>query len=107
MYYLKKKIIISSAHRLDLPYFSKCGNVHGHNWNIIIHCMSDELDYAGMVIDFSEIKKQVEKLDHTLINDFITQPTAENIAKYLCENIPHCYKVDIEETEGNSVTYAK
>jgi 6-pyruvoyltetrahydropterin/6-carboxytetrahydropterin synthase len=107
MYYLKKKLTISSAHRLDLPYFSKCGNVHGHNWTIIVHCMSDKLNEAGMIIDFSEIKKQVEKLDHALLNDFIPQPTAENMAKYLCENIPCCTMVEIEETEGNSATYVK
>jgi len=107
MYYLKKTVTIDSAHALKLSYASKCCNLHGHSWKIIIYCKSETLDAEGMVIDFSEIKKQIETLDHSLLNDFIEQPTAENIAEYLCNRIKYCYKVQVEETEGNEVIYEK
>ncbi|MCI6781676.1 MAG: 6-carboxytetrahydropterin synthase, partial [Dialister sp.] len=34
-------------------------------------------------------------------------PTAENIAKWLCDRIPHCIRVSVQETEGNVATYEK
>ena len=32
-------------------------------------------------------------------------PTAENIAKWICDQIPECYKVSVQESEGNTATY--
>ena len=32
-------------------------------------------------------------------------PTAENMARWICEQVPHCYKVQIQESEGNVVEY--
>lgn len=37
MYYIKKELEVSGAHRLCLDYESKCEQLHGHNWIIIIH----------------------------------------------------------------------
>jgi len=31
--------------------------------------------------------------------------TAENIARYLVYEIPHCYKVEVQESENNIATY--
>ena len=31
MYYVSKRMEVAGAHRLDLPYESKCSNLHGHN----------------------------------------------------------------------------
>lgn len=105
MYYLEKTINISSCHNLNLPYDSPCRNVHGHNWKITVYCKSEGLDENGMIIDFKDIKKKVMLLDHANINDLIDQPTAENIARWLCDNIPFCYKVAVQETEGSVATY--
>jgi len=107
MYYLIKNLEISSAHCLRLDYDSKCKNIHGHNWNIIIFCKNKELNHNGMVIDFNDIKEIVMQLDHDNINNYIEQPTAENIAKYLCEKIPFCYKVKVVESKNNIVIYEK
>ncbi len=108
MYYLTKKIEISAAHRLKLSYDSKCENLHGHNWIITVYCKSKELDENGMVIDFTHIKKLItEKLDHTVINDVLgdVNPTAENIAYWVYQQIDCCYKVSVQESEGNIVIY--
>ena len=107
MYYVTKKIEISGAHCLELDYPSKCTNLHGHNWNITIYCKSKELDKNGMVVDFSKIKRKiVDKLDHQIVNDVIgMNPTAENIARWCQQQVPNCYRVDVQESSGNLATY--
>ena len=61
MYYVEKRLEISAAHRLELDYESKCTNIHGHNWIVTIYCKARELNDAGMVTDFTEIKKKVQQ----------------------------------------------
>jgi len=107
MFYLKKRIEISSSHALRLSYESKCTKIHGHNWIITVFCRRAELNEHGMIIDFSEIKRIVNQLDHAYLNTIVFQPTAENIAKFVCDNILHCYRVDVQESEGNTVCYIK
>ena len=36
MYYVRKTLEISAAHRLKLSYESKCSTLHGHNWIITV-----------------------------------------------------------------------
>jgi 6-pyruvoyltetrahydropterin/6-carboxytetrahydropterin synthase len=105
MYSLKKTISISAAHHLSEPYAGPCSSPHGHNWRIMIYCRSGTINDAGMIVDFSEIKKIINQLDHTYINNIIPQPTAENIARWVVEKVPCCYKADVEETEGSVATY--
>ena len=109
MYFVKKRFEISAAHRLDLSYESKCTNVHGHNWIITVECRARELNKEGMVTDFTHIKQMVmEKLDHSLINDVINMnPTAENIAKWIVDHVPNCWRCEVQESEGNSAAYEK
>ena len=100
---------ISAAHSLTLSYPSKCSNLHGHNWIITVYCRSRQLNADGMVVDFTHIKQVVqENLDHKVLNDVLPfNPTAENIAYWICEQIPNCYKVEVQESEGNVVIYEK
>lgn len=109
MYFVKKRMEISAAHSLQLSYQSKCENLHGHNWIIDIYCRAKELNADGMVIDFTHIKETVmSRLDHQNLNDVIPlNPTAENIARWICEQIPFCYKVEVQESENNSAIYEK
>lgn len=109
MYYVKKILEISAAHRLDLPYESKCRTLHGHNWIITVECRAQELNEAGMVTDFTLIKEKVlKKLDHTILNDvFDFNPTAENIARWIVDNVPNCWRCEVQESEGNSAIYEK
>jgi 6-pyruvoyltetrahydropterin/6-carboxytetrahydropterin synthase len=74
---------------------------------IMIYCRSEELDRNGMVIDFSEIKRLIkEPLDHRILNDVLPfNPTAENLARWCVERVPHCYKATVQESEGNIATY--
>ena len=107
MYYVTKRLEISAAHRLELDYESKCTCIHGHNWIVTVHCRAKQLNDAGMVTDFTHIKQNIsDKLDHKLINDVLPfNPTAENMARWICENVPNCYRVDVQESEGNVASY--
>lgn len=107
MYYVRKRMEVSASHKLKLSYQSKCENLHGHNWIIDVYCKAKEVNADGMVIDFTHIKKMVqEKLDHKNLNkelDF--NPTAENIAKWIVDNVPQCYQCDVQESIGNTASY--
>ena len=109
MFIVKKRMEIAGAHRLNLNYESKCANLHGHNWIVTVWCKSQTLDANGMVMDFTHIKRQVQdKLDHKFLNDVVPfNPTAENIAKWVCEQIQNCYRVSVQESEGNVATYER
>ena len=107
MYYISKRMEIAGAHNLKLSYESKCSNIHGHNWIVTVYCKSKELNEDGMIIDFKHIKNKIsDKLDHKYINDVVDfNPTAENMSKWICDQIPHCYKVSVQESEGNIAIY--
>jgi 6-pyruvoyltetrahydropterin/6-carboxytetrahydropterin synthase len=110
MYEVKKRIEISAAHKLSLDYESKCTNLHGHNWIIDVYLRSETLDKNGMVMDFTRIKREIQdKFDHKVINDIVDfNPTAENIAKYICDVLsPYCFRVDVQESTDNTASYIK
>jgi len=109
MYYISKRMEVAGCHQLHLSYASKCGNLHGHNWIITLHCKAKELNADGMVVDFSTIKTQIhDYLDHGNFNELLPfNPTAENIAKWVCDQVEHCYRVEVQESEGNMAIYEK
>ncbi len=80
----------SSGHYLR-NYRGKCENPHGHNYKVFVTLVGEELDEAGMLLDFKLLKQvmrpTVDYLDHRMINDlepFVSEinPSAENLAKY-------------------------
>lgn len=98
---------ISASHSLRLSYESKCEHLHGHNWIITVWCRSKELNADDMVIDFSHIKQEIHaKLDHKNLNEVLPfNTTTENLARWICDQIPTCYKVMVQESEHNVAWY--
>jgi len=71
-------------------YKGKCENPHGHNYKIRVTLAGKELDKAGLLLDFKDLrdvmKHVIERLDHKMINELepftVLNPSAENLAKY-------------------------
>ena len=110
-----RRIQFCAGHRLA-NHESKCAHLHGHNYVAFFHATAPELDDIGRVIDFSVLKDRIggwieEHWDHGFIyrvNDQATvaaleavaaagvlqkrypmneNPTAENLARYLLEEV--------------------
>src|ERR1700719_1740628 len=92
----------SAGHALR-HYKGKCENVHGHNYRVQVVWRGETLDAAGLLADFVDLKRLLraisEPLDHVFLNDiepFITlNPSAENIAWYICEKMQEGIEQDI------------
>jgi len=109
MYFIKKTFEISASHQLKLSYDSKCTQLHGHNWVVTIYCKARELNADGMVVDFTHLKQLIrDRLDHANLNEILPfNPTAENIARWICDQIPQAYRVDVVESQNNEASYEK
>jgi 6-pyruvoyltetrahydropterin/6-carboxytetrahydropterin synthase len=70
---------------------------------------AEQLNEDGMVCDFSYIKKEIkDRMDHKNLNNLIPQPTAENIAKYICDLFgERCTRVEVQETANNIAIYER
>ena len=128
MFLIRKKFKFEAAHILDSSFSKCCQRIHGHSYIVEIFVQSDTLNEDGMVIDFGELKKHVQPLidswDHSLIlsrnskNKFTdcdvrimdVNPTAENMAKFLFDNIAdkiggRLSKVRVHETDTGYAEY--
>jgi 6-pyruvoyltetrahydropterin/6-carboxytetrahydropterin synthase len=78
-----KEFQFSAAHFLT-KYHGKCERMHGHNYRLQV-TVDGKVQSNGMVVDFVILKKIVkdrilQKYDHRNLNDFFENPTAENVA---------------------------
>jgi len=89
MFELKIITHFAAAHQLKMVA-KKCENLHGHNWKIEVCLAGANVNAAGVLMDFGEIKKHVSEiiltLDHKFLNDLDWfhddhQPSSENIAR--------------------------
>ena len=91
MFTVSKRFSFSASHVLvGLGDDHPCSRLHGHNYEIEVLAASAELDQRGFVVDFKEldlVKDWVDAtLDHRHLNDVMEgQPSAEAIAKLICE----------------------
>lgn len=105
---ITRRLEFDAAHRV-LGHEGKCRFLHGHRYRVELTVKATELDSLGRVIDFGVIKEKVggwidDYLDHNLLLNrddpqlshlqkteerlpYVMQgnPTAENIAKEICE----------------------
>ena len=89
MYEVTVEDSFAAGHYLR-EYKGKCENPHGHNYKVRVTLAGKELDRAGLLLDFKDLKEVmkhvIDRLDHQMLNDiepFITvNPSAENLSQY-------------------------
>jgi len=110
----------AAAHRLR-EYKGKCERLHGHNYRVHVVVRAESPQSGGMIIDFGDLKqvtnRVLEKLDHAFLNEIAPfdkiEPSAENLAAYLFEQISPelgdhggtLHSVSVWESETARATY--
>ncbi|MBQ7561637.1 MAG: 6-carboxytetrahydropterin synthase QueD [Synergistaceae bacterium] len=111
---LCKDFKFDAAHNL-INYHGKCEKLHGHTYKLRV-VLEGQPDSEGMIMDFVELsglvkEKIISRLDHSYLNDIISQPSAENIAlwvwaeldKFLTRDNCKLYEIHIWETADSRV----
>jgi len=107
-------------------YKGKCEKPHGHNYKVRVTLAGKELDKAGLLLDFKDLREVmrqvIDRLDHRMINElepFIKlNPSAENLAKYFYDetngrfkNVTdgrvHVKDVTVFETDNTTAKYSE
>lgn len=111
MYLIERTVPVNGFKKILMPddYTGSYNLIHNFHWLITIYAKSRELNANGMVEDFEYIEKQVkDNLEGKYLNELEdlrnASPTEENMAKWICDTIPQCYKVRIVDTDNHSVT---
>lgn len=112
MYFLTITDKFDSAHYLP-KYDGRCKNLHGHCWSIEVYFQYEDNAKDGMCEDFvilkKEIKKITDKLDHSLLNETVINPTAENLCKYMFKELKKTglpvHSIKTWETEKSCCIY--
>jgi len=95
MFQVSVEETFSAGHALR-GYRGKCENVHGHNYRVRVTLEGPQLDSIGLLVDFTQLKQVIReimgRLDHQFMNDLepfkTVNPSAENLAKYFCDESP-------------------
>lgn len=105
-YELTVKGHFDAAHHL-YGYPGECKELHGHTWDVEVTVSGTELDDIGIVYDFKALKADLASVlddyDHVLLNgvspfDEIS-PTAENLARIVCERLQSKVDPHVSVTE--------
>ena len=83
----RRVMIVGKSFKFDsahyLPGHNKCGEIHGHTYTLEVR-VKGEVNKDGMVMDLHELKEIIERIikpfDHQLLNEFISNPTCENLS---------------------------
>jgi 6-pyruvoyltetrahydropterin/6-carboxytetrahydropterin synthase len=110
----------SAAHLLA-QIGGKCEELHGHNFKVEVTLAAPNLNESGLLIDFRIVKKWLneilDQMDHKHLNELPyfagINPSAENIAKYICDQMKlkikepqvRIARIKVWESENAVVTY--
>jgi 6-pyruvoyltetrahydropterin/6-carboxytetrahydropterin synthase len=87
---IRKRFRFEAAH--VLPHHpGKCSRLHGHSYRLEVAVdgsIQPDGPAQGMILDFDEISAIVKpaviaRLDHSSLNDLLSNPTAEHIAAWI------------------------
>ena len=122
MYQVSVDETFAAAHNLR-DYKGKCEDLHGHNYKVRIVITGEKLDDSGLLCDFIDLKRALRtvigSLDHKYLNELAPfdklNPSAENIARHICEetarqlrpssNGATISRVTVWETDTSAATY--
>jgi 6-pyruvoyltetrahydropterin/6-carboxytetrahydropterin synthase len=110
VYKLTIRTEFSAAHKL-INYQGACENLHGHNWKVEVTVTAEELDQAGMGVDFKILKREaglvVQELDHKYLNEAPAfsdiSPSSEHIARTLYQRIGERLNNDVVKIDSVTV----
>lgn len=94
-----------SAAHIIRGYNGQCSRPHGHNWKVTVEAKTDVLDNLGMSVDFYLLQKKTDEIiaqfDHRDLNttppfDKVLNPTSENIARYIFDELKKHLPVQIK-----------
>lgn len=109
---VSRKFLLECAHFLP-EYEGKCFWTHGHRYEVDIEVRRRIDPDTGMVLDFHQFKDIVHKyletpLDHSLLNDFLINPTSERfiilIWKILSPHLKGLYSIKLHESRDTAIT---
>ena len=94
MYNLSIETNFSAAHHIK-GHEGSCRRLHGHNWKIKVDVSAEKLNKIGIALDFQHLqdltREVLKQFDHQYINEMPPftdmNPTAENLARYIYEQI--------------------
>jgi 6-pyruvoyltetrahydropterin/6-carboxytetrahydropterin synthase len=113
MHQIEAEFSFAAAHRLP-RYNGKCFNLHGHNYRFQVVLRGEPDPYTGIFVDFVDVERLVkehvlDRVDHTNLNDYIDNPTAENIATWMWDRLegklPGLAEIRLWEVPTSCVVY--
>ncbi len=110
-----RKFRFESAHRLpNVPESHKCGRMHGHGFEVILHALTD-VKHSHLGVDYDEIEMHWNELHqilhHNCLNDIpgLENPTSEMVSFWiwhrLKQKIPQLSWVTVYETATSGAHY--
>jgi 6-pyruvoyltetrahydropterin/6-carboxytetrahydropterin synthase len=87
---IRKHFRFEAAHLLPFSN-GKCARMHGHSYRLEVAIrgpLQTQGPARGMIEDFDEVERivrdnAIDSLDHQTLNDFIENPTAEQIVAWV------------------------
>ena len=110
---LRQSFRFEAAHRLPM-HAGKCFHMHGHSYRFALSLDLPVDPRTGMAIDFDEIAAVVRETvlgtwDHKNLNDFLENPTAENIVvemwRKIAPRVAGLTEIELWEMPESSVIY--
>ena len=80
-----------ASHHLP-NYDGACNRLHGHSYKLHVTVSGSVDEATGMILDFNVLKSTVKEMvvdryDHRYLNDFFSNPTAENMVQHIFKEL--------------------
>lgn len=101
MYYSQKTFKLTIASKVVNKEIGIEYEKYWYPIEVTVYCKSKKLTSDGWIIDYNDVALMLnESIDKQFMNDrFDFNPTFENLAKWICNEIVPCYKIKIENSD--------